>query len=166
MRSFLGRTTLLLCIILLAGCAPATVGSKTGASPSQGGTTATASAPAQSSITGCPGPTQEVNWPSAPTVVATSQQHATPITVHVGDTFEITLPMGHKWALTPGQPGAMLRLDAPAGYGDTAQNMCVWHFTTLASGQDGLEYSMQALCPKGTQCPHYITLLDFTVVAS
>jgi hypothetical protein len=61
---------------------------------------------------------------------------------------------------------SILKLDTPAGYGDADLKSCVWHFTTLASGSTSLEFSMQALCEPGTQCPNYITLVDFTVKAS
>ena len=154
-------------MLLVAACAPGgppTGTTNTAAQPSPTAASTPAKTPATTTKTGCPAATQDVNWPTPPGAVFTTQQ-AKMVNVKVGETFEITVPMGHTWKLLP-MADSILKLDTPSGYGDADLNSCVWHFTTLASGKITLEFSMQAVCEEGKQCPNYITVVDFTVNAS
>ena len=151
-------------MLLIAACAPGGTGAGTATHPSQTATstpTSTAAFPSNSALTGCPESTQDVHWPQPPAAIVTPRQSTT-VNVKAGETFEIAAPMGHKWALLP-PVGSILRLDNPAGYGDPTLKTCIWHFTTLSSGQATLEFSMEPLCATGEKCPQYITVVDFTV---
>lgn len=154
-------------MLLIAACAPGGPGAATATQPSQvamSTPTSAAAVPSNSALTGCPGSTQDVHWPQPPATIVTPQQ-STSANVKTGETFEITVPMGHKWTLLP-PVGSTLRLDNPAGYGDSTLKSCVWHFTTLSSGQAALEFSMEPLCATGEKCPQYITVVYFTVQVS
>ena len=161
-------------VLLLAGCAPgaAQTGMQTAAQTSQTATATTSGSPttptatpaAGSAQTGCPAATQNANWPTAPSVVVTLPQ-STPAQVKVGDTLEVALKMNQKWALLS-HDDAILRLDTPAGYGDTALQSCVWHFTALANGQAQVEFSAGPLCLKNLRCPAYIHLVDLSIQVS
>jgi hypothetical protein len=87
------------------------------------------------------------------------------VNVKVGDGFEIALPMGSKWKLAP-MTSSVLKLDTPAGYGDTARRSCIWHFTAQASGRAEVQFSQEPICVKGKACPHHVALVDFTVQVS
>ena len=156
-------------MLLVAACAPGGTGAGTGTAtqPSQAATstpTWTAAGPSNSALTGCPEPTQDVHWPQPPAAIVTPRQSTT-VNVKAGETFEIVVPMDHRWALLP-PVGSMLRLDNPAGYGNSTLKSCVWHFATLSSGQATLEFSMEPLCATGEKCPQYITVVSFTVQVS
>jgi len=113
--------------------------------------------------TGCPLPTKTVTWPPPPPLHLSPQKsHAA--SLRVGQTLEVDLPFGHRWALAlPQVPSGSLSLDAPAGYGDAAQHSCVWHYTAKAAGQVTLTYSLSPLCQKGQHCSGAITLLDLAI---
>jgi hypothetical protein len=156
-------------MLLVAACAPGGTPNTTSNTAAQASpTSASAATPTQTpgttAKTGCPAATQEVNWSPEPGAIFTTKQSSS-INVKVGETFEISLPMGHVWKMAP-LASSILKLDTPAGYGDAATQSCIWHFTTQASGQTSLEYTMQALCQPGTVCPAYITVVDMTVKAS
>lgn len=154
-------------MLLVAACAPGGTSAGIAPQPSQAATptpTSTAAVPSNSALTGCPESTQDVHWPQPPAAIVTPRQSTT-VNVKAGETFEIAVPMGHRWALIP-PVGSMLRLDNPAGYGDSTLKSCVWHFTTFSSGQAILEFSMEPLCATGEKCPQYITVVSFTVQVS
>lgn len=153
-------------MLLVAACAPGGTSNTTTNTAAQTSPTA-ASTPTPTTTnaqTGCPASTQEVTWSPKPAAVFPAKPSST-LNVKLGETFEVVAPMGHLWKMAP-LAGSSLKLDAPAGYGDAATHNCIWHFTTLASGQTTLKYTMQALCQPGTACPAYITVVDITVKAS
>lgn len=154
-------------MLLVAACAPGgtpTGTTNTAAQPSQTATSTPAATPPTTAQTGCPAANQDVNWSPAPGTVFTPKQSSA-VNVKVGETFEIALPMGFKWRMSP-LSSSLVKLDTPAGYGDTTLKSCVWHFTTLSSGQAGIQFSMGPVCTKGMKCPAYLTLLEFTVESS
>lgn len=154
-------------MLLVAACAPGGTSNTTTNTAAQASPTATAAptgTPTADAKTGCPAATQKVTWSPKPGAVFTAKPSST-INVKVGETFEIVVPMGHTWRMAP-LSGSVLKLDAPAGYGDAATQNCVWHFTTLASGQTTLNYTMRAICKPGAECPNYILEVDLTVKAS
>jgi hypothetical protein len=145
------------------GAAPAT-GTATSA-PTATATPAPATTPGSTAATGCPAPTQHVTWPgSAPMRLSPKQSDA--VTVHVGQTLEIVLPFGHKWDMTQSPVAGILRMDTPAGYGDTSLQGCVWHFTALQAGQTNADFTLGPLCAKGMKCPQYIAVLDITITVA
>lgn len=152
-------------VLLVAACAPGGTGAGTNSAAPPSQATPTPTAPSNPAQTGCPAPTRDVHWSPPPTIIVKPDQQSKPVKVKVGETFEIALPMGHKWVLSP-VAGPTLRLDNPAGYGDAALQSCVWHFTAQSGGQTTLQFTMQPLCQKGMKCPHYISLVDFTVQVS
>ena len=154
-------------MLLVAACAPGGTSNATTNTAAQASPTASAAStttPTTTAKTGCPEANQNITWSPRPGAVFTARPSST-INIKVGETFEIVAPMGHLWKMAP-LAGSSLKLDAPAGYGDAATKNCIWHFTTLASGQTTLEYTMQALCQPGTACPAYIMVVDVTVKAS
>lgn len=165
-------------LLLLAGCAPgaasaggtpaATQPSSTSPAISPTATTTytgsplpTTTPPAGSAQTGCPAATQDVHWPSPPTLVVTLPQ-TTPIQVKVGDTLEVALKWNQKWELAS-QDASILRLDKPAGYGDASLQSCIWHFTALASGQANLGFTGVPMCNKDPNCVPSVRLVHLTV---
>jgi hypothetical protein len=151
-------------LLLVAACAPAGTTNTAAQASSTATPTPAATTSPTTAQTGCPEANQDVNWPSAPGAVFTPNQSKS-VSVNVGEAFEIALPMGFKWRMSP-LSSSILKLDTPAGYGDTASHSCVWHFTTLSSGQAGIQYSMGPVCTKGMKCPAYLMLVDFNVQAS
>ncbi len=165
-------------MLLLAGCAPggtASPGAQTAAQSTQTATVPTTTAtttftgsplptttpPAGSAQTGCPEATQSVKWSPPPTVVVTLPQ-TTPIQLKVGDTIVVALAWHQKWTLLP-HNDALLRLDTPAGYGDTSRQSCVWHFTALTSGQENLHFSGEPMCANQPGCAGPVRLVDLTI---
>ncbi len=116
--------------------------------------------------TGCPEATQSVTWPSAPTVIVTSHMNNGTVSVKVGQTVEVDLPFGHAYQLMPGTSGSVLRLDAPAGYGDAAKQACVWHFTATQAGGAQLTYTVGPVCIGHEQCPQYLGTFRINVSVS
>jgi hypothetical protein len=113
--------------------------------------------------TGCPQPTQVVQWPSPPAVIVTSADASKGATVHVGQTLEVALPFGQRRSLGPTAGHPELLLNTPAGYGDASLTSCVWRFTAEEAGQAALEFSFKPLCQARMECPQYIGLLKIPI---
>lgn len=114
-------------------------------------------------LTGCPAPTQTVRWPSAPAAIITTPFSSNPVTIHTGQTLEVSLPFGHVWQIQADQGQSVLALDTPAGYGDGGASRCIWHFTAHQAGHVVLAFTMKALCPAHTACPLYTAILRASV---
>lgn len=148
-----GRIALFMSMLLfgLAACGSTPVGS----SP-------TSTQTALAVPTGCPKPTSVVTWPTPPAATIGAHNGAS-ATIQIGQTVEIVLPFGHKWALAQDSIPAALTLATPAGYGDAARQSCVWRFTAQQAGSAQLTYSMGPVCAVGVHCPAYITILTFEI---
>ncbi len=164
-------------VLLLAGCAPGAAAPGTQAASQTSSTAATippaatatytgspvpTTTPSSGSAqTGCPEATQAVKWSPPPTVVVTLPQ-SKPAQVKVGDTLEVALKWNQKWELVS-QDASILRLDKPAGYGDSALQSCVWHFTALASGQVNMDFTGAPACTKDPRCVPAVKLVHLTI---
>jgi hypothetical protein len=166
-RWLMGMTmTLLLAGMTACGVTPtsATTGAASGSSST------TKSSPT-ATATGCPLPTQTVQWPQASSQVATlgtaTTQSSSPVQLGKGQTLEVHMPFGHVWGLAVTSLSSIMRVDAPAGYGDAASKTCVWHFTALSSGSVTLDFTERALCPPNVgKCPQYAALVDLLVTVN
>jgi hypothetical protein len=135
----------------LAACGATSTSTAT--SPA-GGSTTTSATPTPAPATGCPLPTQAVQRPPADVVVRplTAEQ---PVDAKVGQTIEVQLPFGHKWALFP-LATTIVSLQSPAGYGDASVQSCIWRFTATAAGNGQLVYLVSPICQTGVECPNYM----------
>jgi hypothetical protein len=99
----------------------------------------------------------------AATVTVKLSDVNTPISAQIGETIEIQLPFGLRWA-GPTITGDGLSLQTPAGYASPDIGMCLWRFTALRAGISHLTFSAMALCVKGQLCPQYVLAVSFTIV--
>lgn len=115
--------------------------------------------------TGCPLANQTVTWPP-PVPAQLSPEKSATITIKKGQTVEVVLAFGHRWALITSPVDALLHLDAPAGYGDAALQSCIWHFTARQAGQTTLTYSLAPLCVAGYRCSGTETLVNLSITVT
>ena len=183
----LPKILLLMVLFLVAACGLTTgttgnasggppAGQSAGQSSSTPTKAATTSAPAATSTpkvsgiastsTGCPLPTQVVQWSSPPTVVVMSTQATKGASLQIGQTLELALGFGHRWSLGPATWEPTLALDAPAGYGDASLKSCIWRFTAQKAGQMTLTFTSAPVCQAHMKCPQYQVLLKIPVTVS
>ena len=179
----LPKILLLMVLFLVAACGltTGTTGNVGGGPPAgQSSSTpteaATTSAPAATSTstvsgiastsTGCPLPTQVVQWSSPPTVVVMSTQATKEASLQIGQTLELALGFGHRWSLGPATWEPTLALDAPSGYGDASLASCIWRFTAQKAGQITLTFTSAPVCQAHITCPQYQLVLKIPVTVS
>ena len=179
----LPKILLLMVLFLVAACGltTGTTGNISGGPPAgQSSSTpteaATTSAPAATSTstvsgiastsTGCPLPTQVVQWSSPPTVVVMSTQATKGASLQIGQTLELALVFGHRWSLGPATWEPTLALDAPSGYGDASLASCIWRFTAQKAGQITLTFTSAPVCQAHITCPQYQLVLKIPVTVS
>jgi len=88
------------------------------------------------------------------------------MTITTGQTLEVTLAWGQSPLLTGRPDASVLRLDTPAGYAESSDRECIWHFTPVAMGQTSLTYTIRPICSTTQTCPTAGTVLRFVVVVT
>jgi hypothetical protein len=117
--------------------------------------------------TGCPLPTQTVNWPSPPTIVVTAAEAAKGTSLQVGQTLELELPFGRLWMLGPSSTWkGILTLESPAGYGDASLKSCIWRFTAQKRGQAAITFTFAPVCKPPMECPQFVGVLNVVVAVN
>ncbi len=137
-----------MCLTLsLAACGASSTTTLSGGNTSVTGTV--------TSATGCPQPTQSITRSAATVVVKAGSTNQT-ITLQKGQTLEVQLAFGRRWAYFPA-PLTSLTLQEPSGYGDVSVQSCIWRFTATQSGSNALTFDFSALCvtPTKDTCPQY-----------
>ncbi len=117
-------------------------------------TTTSRTTPTATAATGCPLPTQTVQRAPA-NVIVRPLTDVQPVNASVGQTIEVQLPFGHKWALFPAM-STLVTLQTPAGYGDASVQSCIWRFTAATAGTGQIVYLVSPVCGAGVECPNYM----------
>lgn len=110
---------------------------------------------------GCPSNVVVGVQPPANVIVKLADHNST-VTAHKGDVVEVQLPFGQAWR-GPTTSQGPLQLQAPAGYAEVSQQMCVWRFIAQTTGTVRLTYSGSAICQPGMLCPMYVMSVPFTI---
>ncbi len=158
---------LLGCGVLLAlvtGCG-VSAGNNTGTTSTSAPTATSATSTTLVASSGCPSSQKDVTWPTPPAAVVTSQTQGT-TTIKVGQSLEIALAYGSRWALASGDTGGPFTLDSPAGYPDDQLNACLWHFTAKTAGSQEVTFTRSALCAPHVECPQDIAVIDVSIAAT
>lgn len=164
MRRFGSRRAAWLAVVLGASLGLTACG-VTSTTTGGAGTTAsvpTTTATSKPTSTGCPLPTQVVSRAPATVIERPVGTGVKPVSLKVGQTVEVQLPFGHKWALFP-MSSAILSLQSPAGYGDASVQSCIWRFQAAQTGSENLTFIEQPLCDTGVECPNYVTQVEIPV---
>jgi len=101
--------------------------------------------------TGCPSTSANVNWQKAATTFIHIDGANSIKTIHVGDIVEVALPAGYVWSLLTAENMYFQQIE-PGGAYESSQNVCVWHFSTLAPGNTILYFGRHILCQPGKIC--------------
>ena len=133
-------------------------GSNTGSTPTSAPTTVTST----KSTTGCPNNAVVTPPQTNPNVTIKLSNSNSTIAAHNGDLIEVRLPFGQQWS-APVTSGNILQLQTPAGYADTVNKVCVWHFIAKSTGSAQVSFSAKAICKPGQMCPLYIMRVPFTI---
>ena len=121
-----------------------------------------ASTTTTANTTGCPAATQTVSRPTA-TVLLKANNTSHTVTLQKGQTVEIQLAFGRRWALFPSSTPS-LSLQQPSGFGDASVQSCIWRFTATQSGSSEVVFNYGPVCTTATKsCPQYEGQLSFTV---
>ena len=190
-RVLISLGTLILLVVLIAGCGTASTGGNSTAgssstaapnpttAPTAPKPTATSTSPnpttaptapttttsptnGYGTTTGCPNNTVVTAAPTQANVIIQSSDINKTILAHNGDVIEIRLPFGHKWGGPVASQG-ILQLQPPAGYPWKANNMCIWRFVAQGTGNVQLNFTGQPLCKRGQMCPMFIMVVEFKI---
>lgn len=150
---------ILVLIFVLTAC-----GTRTTTGAPAGGKTATPTlspTSGQASAHGCPSPVVVTTQPAPASVVLTSKNSGSTITVRRGETIEVDLPFDHAWSGPVGLSPDVLTMQNPAGYTAPALGACIWRFTTSSAGTVRLSFIGRPICEKGQVCPLYVMAVIF-----
>jgi hypothetical protein len=95
-------------------------------------------------------------------MIVTSQQANSTILAHTGNLIEFHFPFGQRWG-GPTTSQGNLHLLPPAGYANSAAQVCVWRFVAARQGTTRLDFTSGPLCQAGQVCPFFAMLLPFTI---
>ena len=156
--------TLLLCLVVIAGCAEsrATSGMTPASSASSTSAVATPTSAGQQS-TATVAPTK--GSPQA-TLVLTPMTRGLAGTVAAGHLVQVQLPDSSRWSFSPTATDSILREVAPSGTHVTSLRIWEWTFAASASGSSTLTFVGMSVCPPGMDCAPHSVRLVFTVTVT